>query len=160
MFLSSSGSFSILVYLILHFTNLFGQNNHLTIGHNDWGLCIGNSINCKSIRLNVIDRNVNTINGFNFSIYSDAKETNGLKFSIQSSSGEVNGINIAAWRLDDSVSNGITFATGSYCNMMNGIGIGLLGCSGKRMNGLFFSGLIGTRISSSVMTDEINNVLE
>lgn len=149
----------ILACLILHFTNLSGQNNLLTIGHNDWGLCIGNSINCKGIRLNVIDRNINTINGFNFSIYSEASQSNGLKFSIQSSSDKVNGINIAAWGLDDSVSNGLTLATGAYSHLINGIGIGLLGCSGKRMNGLFFSGLIGTRISSSVMTDEINGVV-
>jgi hypothetical protein len=50
-------------------------------------------------------------------------------------------------------------ATGAYSHLINGIGIGLLGCSGKRMNGLFFSGLIGTKISSSVISDEINGVI-
>jgi hypothetical protein len=146
----------VLIFILLAFPFLmYGQNRYLSLGCKDNGLCFGNSNSYNGIRFNLIDKEVDCLNGLNTSLISRYFKTNGLKFSFQSDSKITNGINFSVWGLSDSISNGLTFATGANCYKINGVGIGLLGFVADTMNGFFFTGLIGT---SNWSTDPINIV--
>ena len=88
----------------------------------------------------------------NISLISKSNITNGVKFSLQSYSQKTNGINFVIWGLDDTESNGFTFATAMAEEELNGLGIGLISATAKKMNGVFFTGLIGT------MTAPVNQI--
>ena len=130
---------------------LFPQGLNIPARH--WGLSFGNSTLFNGIRFNVIDKDIEKINGINFSVWGardDSRHTgtvngisiglpvamgtsyrNGLNFGIfgAGATRDMHGINIG----------GIGVGAG---NNLKGINIGLLGAgSGNDLHGITFGGL-------------------
>ncbi len=105
--------------LSLPLLSIFSQG--LNIPAKNWGLSFGNSTRFDGIRFNLIDKDIEKINGINFNVWGakdDSRQT-----------GTVNGISI-----------GIPAAIGT--NYRNGINIGLLGAGARQdMNGINLGGL-------------------
>jgi hypothetical protein len=147
------------ISLLFLTTILLGQNRHLSLGLKKNGICFGNSADYNGIRLNLWDKNVNSINGVNISGFSESKKSNGLSISIVGSSDSIsnglkigglvtwaqrhNGIALAGLLLEGQKYNGIAvaglFSTGQK---YNGIGLSGLSPFGDTLNGLFV-GLFG-----------------
>lgn len=149
------------IYLVLLFafaTSLtFGQNKHLNLGYKGNGLCFGNSKTYNGIRFNLLDNNVDLINGINAALISRYHKSNGIKIAFHSVSGNTNGINLAIWGLDDSISNGITIATGAGGIKIDGLGLAGLSIAADTMNGFFFS-LIGTTKWSTDLIEKVSGI--
>ena len=135
-----------------------GQNRHLNLGFGEYGVCLGNSKNYNGLRLNIIDKDVDLLNGLNISLISKYNKTNGIKIAFHSISNQTNGINLTIWGIDDKISNGIAIATGIGGEKLNGFGIGLLGVSADIINGFYFTGIIGTSNWSTDPIDRVNGV--
>ena len=103
----------------LPFMSIFSQGLNIPAKH--WGLSFGNSTRFDGIRFNLIDKDIEKINGINFNVWGakdDSRQT-----------GTVNGISI-----------GIPAAIGT--NYRNGINIGLFGAGARQdMNGINIGGL-------------------
>ncbi|NOZ36170.1 MAG: hypothetical protein GXO80_12850 [Chlorobi bacterium] len=140
------------VFLIILSVISQSQNRYLSIGNKQNGICFGNSELYNGLRINFLDKNTDLINGMNISVISKSNVTNGVKFSLQSYSQKTNGINFVIWGLDETESNGFTFATAMVAEELNGLGIGLISATAKKMNGVFFTGIIGT------MTAPVNQI--
>lgn len=99
--------------------SIFSQG--LNIPAKQWGISFGNSIRFDGIRFNLIDKDIEKINGINFSAWGakeDSRQT-----------GTVNGISI-----------GIPAAMGT--NYRNGINIGIFGAGARQdMKGINIGGL-------------------
>ncbi len=111
---------SLSIFIItLPLMSIFSQG--LNIPAKNWGLSFGNSTRFDGIRFNLIDKDIEKINGINFNVWGakdDSRQT-----------GTVNGISI-----------GIPAAIGT--NYRNGINIGLLGAGARQdMNGINLGGL-------------------
>jgi hypothetical protein len=105
--------------LALPLISLFGQGLNIPAKH--WGLSFGNSTRFDGLRFNIIDKDIEKINGINFNVWGakdDSRQT-----------GTVNGISI-----------GIPAAIGT--NYRNGINIGIFGAGARQdMNGINLGGL-------------------
>ena len=97
-----------------------------------WGISFGNSKNFNGFRFNYRDCNVETVNGFNFTLW-EAKsvinsEVNGISFGTVPHAASLNGLNIGLGLISD--------------EQMNGINLGILaGVSNGNINGINFGGL-------------------
>ncbi|MBD3224589.1 MAG: hypothetical protein GF313_07660 [Caldithrix sp.] len=112
--------------------SLHGQA--LNIPAAEYGLSLGNSKEFTGIRINVRDKNVQKINGFNLTFWSPVENNvaiyNGLSLGVMAKGGHLNGIH-----------TGIIGAAAQY--KINGIAFGLLGAgAGEAINGIAF-GLLG-----------------
>jgi len=117
--------FSISLFLS---TILFGQNKHLSIGHNGNGVCFGNSSKYNGIRLNGWDKNVTNINGINISGFCNSRKTNGISIGIIANL--------------DSISNGLKIGgLATYAEHHNGIALSGLIIGGSKFNGIGFAGI-------------------
>lgn len=107
---------------------LFGQNRHLSIGLKGNGICFGNSSDYNGIRFNLLDKNVNIINGLNISALSKSRKSNGLSFGIIISM--------------DTISNGLKIGgLATHAKLHNGLALSGLFLAGEKYNGLGLSGL-------------------
>jgi hypothetical protein len=99
--------------------SIFSQGLNIPAKH--WGLSFGNSTRFDGIRFNLVDKDIEKINGINFNVWGakdDSRQT-----------GTVNGISI-----------GIPAAIGT--NYRNGINIGIFGAGARQdMNGINLGGL-------------------
>lgn len=91
----------------------------LTIPARTWGICFGNSPSFTGLRFNFIDRNIQTINGINLTLWKPPDKL---------VSGTVNGFSLGLI---------------PYANHLNGIQIGLLGAGAKENITGITIGLIG-----------------
>lgn len=119
----------------------YGQNKHLTIGFNDIGICFGNSNTNSGLRFNLRDKNVNKINGINFTGVSKSTITNGLTLGLIANYDSIsNGILINGLVGESHKTNGIVISgLGHVSTKFNGVGIGGLAIAGDTLNGLFIS---------------------
>jgi len=119
----------------------YGQNNHLTIGINDVGVCFGNSMKNSGLRFNLRDKNVNKINGINLTGVSKSTITNGLTFGLIANYDSIcNGIIINGLVGETHRTNGIVISgLGHVATKFNGVGIGGLAIASDTLNGLFIS---------------------
>ena len=116
--------FSILLFFLMSI--FYGQNKALSLGSKKYGICFGNSSEYNGLRLNVVDKNVNTINGVNFSGYSLSKKSNGISVGILGSF--------------DSISNGLKIGgLGVQSIKHNGLAVGGILLIGKKYNGVGLS---------------------
>ncbi len=116
------------ISLLFLSTILFGQNRHLNVGLKKNGVCFGNSSNYNGIRLNLWDKNVNSINGINISGLSNSRKSNGLSIGIVASC--------------DTISNGIKIGGLATCSKRhNGLAISGLFVKGEKYNGIGIAGL-------------------
>jgi hypothetical protein len=137
--------FLILILFILPLC-IYGQNKHVSLGSANYGISFGNSANYNGARFNLLDKNVNNINGLNITGTSVLKtkygdsvpNINGLNFTVvYSSAKKVNGISINV--ILDSIgrSNGIALGgLGSWVDKSNGINAGGLFARAQRSNGI------------------------
>jgi len=131
-----------LIIVLLYFCALsFGQNKHFTIGYKENGLSFGNSMNTNGVRFNILDRNVDIVNGINISGISKSRISNGLNLGIILNENSIcNGIVLNGLLGESIKANGIIISGLGYgANKINGIGIGGLGFVGDTLNGLFMS---------------------
>lgn len=131
-----------IIILACIYTSSFGQNKHFTIGFNDNGLSFGNSVNTNGVRFNFMDKDdVNRVNGFNFSVFSEAKISNGLTLGLVAVDDSVcNGIVVNGLIGGGDKANGIIISGFGYtADQFNGLGIGGVALAGEKMNGLFIS---------------------
>ena len=133
----------LLLFVVFLSIASFSQQSHISLGVKGNGICIGNSSFYNGLRLNLIDRNVRTINGFNIAITAETQRTNGLQLALQSYSAVTNGVNLSVWGIGDSACNGLTIAPGINTLNINGIGISVLSAAADTMNGFFVGGLFG-----------------
>jgi len=91
----------------------------LTVPARTWGICFGNSPSFTGLRFNFIDRNIQTINGINLTLWKPPDKL---------VSGTVNGFSLGLI---------------PYANHLNGIQIGLLGAGAKENITGITIGLIG-----------------
>ncbi len=109
----------------------------LAVPAKTWGLCFGNSPRFDGLRFNLSDKNIDTINGINITLWKANKKNvsgtvNGLSLGLLPNAAELNGIQIGL------------LGTGAEKNI-RGITIGLIGAgSGGDMIGLNMGG-IGSR---------------
>jgi len=116
------------ISLLFLTTILFGQNRHLSLGLNGNGICFGNSSKYNGLRLNLWDKNVNSINGLNISGLSKSRKSNGLSIGIVASL--------------DTISNGLKIGgLATYAKRHNGIALSGLFLAGEKYNGIGLSGL-------------------
>ncbi len=106
-------------FITLPIVSIFSQG--FNIPAKQWGLSFGNSTRFDGIRFNLVDKDIEKINGINFNVWGikdDSRQT-----------GTVNGISI-----------GIPAAMGT--NYRNGINIGIFGAGARQdMNGINIGGL-------------------
>jgi hypothetical protein len=122
--------------LIIVSINVYGQNKHLSLGGQNYGICFGNSKLYSGLRFNFIDSAVYVTNGLNLSGSADSKLANGLSIGLLSCSNfQTNGISIGGL-ISSGSCNGISI-TGLWSIMtkINGIGISGL-TTGDTLNGL------------------------
>lgn len=112
------------ISLILLTTILHGQNNYFNLGLKGNGICAGNSSNYNGIRLNLWDKNVNSINGLTIS---------GLSQCIQSNGIQIGGLAAYAKKHNGLVISGLFIGGDKY----NGVGITGLSPFADTLNGLF-----------------------
>jgi len=138
IFLQIYINFHLTLLLLLLATFSSGQNKHLSIGAKGNGICFGNSADYNGIRLNLWDKNLNRINGFNISGYVNSYAFNGLSIGLLASK--------------DTISNGIIMGGfWAEANKHNGLAVGGLHLSGVKLNGIGISGF-------SIIADTLNGV--
>lgn len=116
------------ILLLFLTTTLFGQNRHLSLGLKGNGICFGNSSDYNGIRLNLWDKNVNSLNGVNISGLSKSKKSNGLSIGI-----------VATF---DTTSNGLEIGgLATYAKRHNGLALSGLFIAGEKYNGIGLAGL-------------------
>lgn len=122
----------VLILLLLAICiSTYAQNKHFTLGIEDNGLCFGNSKSTNGIRLNLVDKDVKTINGINATLLNNAERSNGISLTLMSMSDSTL-----------ATSNGILLnGLFGYNYKTNGIGLGVLGCRAEKFNGLGVGGL-------------------
>ncbi len=106
----------------------------LTVPSRTWGICFGNSPRFTGLRFNFIDRNIQTINGINLTLW---------KPSDKLASGTVNGFSLGLI---------------PYANHLNGIQIGLLGAGAKENITGITIGLIGAGCGSDMKGINIGGI--
>jgi hypothetical protein len=120
--------FKLFILLQILTSSVYGQHKHLSIGIDNYGLCIGNSYSYNGLRLNVWDNKVENINGINISGYTSTRKTNGLAIGI-----------LAAF---DSTINGLQFGGGgALTNNLNGFCLSPGFVFSGKLNGLAISGI-------------------
>ena len=120
---------------------IFGQNRHLTIGIKDNGICFGNSIRNNGVRFNLLDKNVEIVNGLNVAVSSKSKISNGLNLGLIWNENSIcNGIVLNGLAGESEKANGIVISGLAYgTNKINGLGIGGLSIVADTLNGLCMS---------------------
>lgn len=143
-----------LIPILIH-----GQNRHLTIGCNDNGIIIGNSKKSNGLRLNLWDRDIDTINGLSISGLSESAKTNGISLGlIANFDSTINGISIGGLTGGSRKINGVALGgLGAGGGTINGLGIAGLGVTGDTLNGLF-CGLFGCYYCNADPISRINGV--
>ena len=121
---------------------LKGQNDYLSLGFDDNGICIGNSAFYNGLRLNFVDTDVDEINGVSIAARTHAKFTNGLIIGILAvDDGISNGVQISGLLAGGTKHNGLTlscFFLGA--RKFNGFGVaGILGAA-DTLNGFLCAG--------------------
>jgi hypothetical protein len=112
------------------------------LGYHNAGICFGNSRKTNGLRINFDDKDVNLVNGINFSGLSNPEIMNGLSLGVLASHGSFfNGLIIS----------GLV----STAEKINGVGIAALTISADTLNGLFFS-LSGVSYLSGIEVEQIN----
>jgi hypothetical protein len=91
----------------------------LTVPSRTWGICFGNSPSFTGLRFNFIDRNIQTINGINLTLWKPPD------------------------KLVTGTVNGFSLGLIPYANHLNGVQIGLLGAGAKENITGITIGLIG-----------------
>lgn len=105
--------------ITLPLLSIFSQGLNIPARH--WGISFGNSSRFYGIRFNLVEKDIEKINGINFSVWG-AKDNS-------RQTGTVNGISI-----------GIPAAVGT--DYLNGINVGILGAGARQdMNGINIGGL-------------------
>lgn len=130
------------VIFLISYINVFGQNKSFTLGYHDNGIALGNSRNCNGVRINLWDKEVNNVNGFNISAKSYTERTNGFSFGVVANSDDMtNGIKIAGFSNVADEVNGICIAglATDVTNKINGLGISGFYTFADTMNGVFIS---------------------
>jgi hypothetical protein len=138
-----SMKFNVILILLIFPIFAFGQNKSLMIGLKENGLVIGNSKKCNGLRLNLWDKNVDRVNGINFSAKTASNNANGLSFGLVTNQDTAtNGFRIGGFtNLGENINGVCIGGLGTAANKINGLGIGGLLTYADRMNGLFISGL-------------------
>jgi hypothetical protein len=106
----------------------------LTIPVKHWGICIGNQPHFSGLRFNLIDNNIEVINGINVTFW---------KPQDKHTTGTVNGLSLGLIPYAETL-NGIQigFLGSGAKQEINGITIGLIGCGcGGDMKGINIGGL-------------------
>lgn len=128
-------TFLILILFIFP-VSFYGQNKHASLGSKDYGICFGNSANYNGIRFNLLDKNVNNVNGLNVT------GTSGLRIKSGDSVANINGLNITALYSTAKKINGISInVIGDSIGKSNGIALGGLGSWVDKSNGINVGGL-------------------
>jgi hypothetical protein len=113
--------FFILIFFV-HPACKYGQNKPVSLGSSNYGICFGNSANYNGIRFNLLDKNVNNINGLNVT------GTSGFKIKYGDSTADINGINVTAGYSTAKNVNGISInGISDSVGKSNGITLGGLG---------------------------------
>jgi hypothetical protein len=127
----------------------------LNIPSRNWGISFGNSIKFTGLRLNIIEKNIEQINGINLSVYQAGNgelhtgTVNGISIGVPMIGGTANrnGINLGIVGISASKNaNGINFgAIGVGAgNNLSGLNIGGLGAgAGGNVSGITLCGLGG-----------------
>ena len=133
----------ILFYIfILIQTLIIGQNKNLNLGYKDSGLILGNSKCSNGLRLNIWDKNVDTINGFNISAFSATRKSNGLSFGFIANTDSINnGIKIGGFVSTAEKVSGISVSglINGIDGKINGLAVSGLYSYADTMNGIFIS---------------------
>ncbi len=120
---------------------IFGQNKHLTIGIKDNGICFGNSIRNNGVRFNLLDKDVEIINGVNVAVSSKSQISNGINLGLVWNENTIcNGIVLNGLVGESEKANGIVISGLGYgANQINGLEIGGFSIVADTLNGLFMS---------------------
>ncbi len=146
-----------LLIILLSLTCLVDQAvaQGLNIPSRNWGISFGNSVRFTGLRLNIIEKNIEQINGINLSVYQAKDEelhtgsVNGISIGVPMVGGTANrnGINLGVVGISASKNvNGFNFgAIGAGAgNNLSGINIGGLGVgAGNNVKGINLCGLGG-----------------
>ncbi len=92
-----------------------------TIPNKKWGICFGNSSEFTGLRFNLVDRNINTINGINVTFWK-AKDD-------EEATGTVNVLSLGVI---------------PYAENLNGIQLGIFGSGAKNNISVIYIGLLGS----------------
>jgi len=146
---------ALILFLPLAFLSEQAIAQGLNIPSRNWGISFGNSVRFTGLRMNVIEKNIEQINGINLSVYQSKNgdlhsgTVNGISIGLPFAGGTANrnGINlgVAGVSASNNVS-GFNFAaigTGAG-NNLSGINIGGLGVgAGGDVKGINLCGLGG-----------------
>jgi hypothetical protein len=128
---------SFLYLLIISFSIFSARGQGLCIPSKHWGISFGNSMKFTGLRINVIEKDIERINGIDISVWGAKDE--------ERQTGAVNGLSIglpliAGTEYRNGISVGI--AGVSAKKDLNGINLGLIGAgSGHDVNGINIGGL-------------------
>jgi len=131
-------------FIVIMSFSTFGQNRHLTIGIKNNGICFGNSKKNNGIRLNVSDKETDTINGINLSVFSKATMANGFNLGLITNENKyVNGLLLNVITGESKKLNGVVISGLGYVGEeINGLGIGGFAMTGYKLNGIFLSPIV------------------
>lgn len=127
------------LFAIFYSTVFFAQTSSSNIGFGGHGLCFGNPLYHNGIKLNILDKNVERVNGVNLAIITKAKITNGLSIGLFAALDSCsNGVKVSCLGSDAGYHNGLVLAGLNIIGKkINGVGTALWTVSADTMNGMF-----------------------
>jgi len=152
-------------FIVLLLTLIFLSQNSLAGALNltikDYGLSIGNSKRVNGIRINLIDHNLEKVNGLNLTFWLPkenpnavinglalglispaAKEINGFAFGPGVASSKFRGISFGVIGVGGEDLGGIVLGgVGVGCKKLSGFGLGLIGVGSEDIEGIAIGGL-------------------
>jgi hypothetical protein len=135
-----------LILFLLNFTlTVSAQNKSFCIGANHCGLNIGNPVNSIGLKLNLFDKNIQSLSGVNLALSCSTDNTKGFSIGVFS----VNSINYYGLAVGG-------FFAGSE-STFNGIGIAGLSVIADTMNDVFFS-IYGNTKWNHTLIKELNGI--
>jgi len=110
------------------------QNNAFNLAVKHTGVSFGNSANFNGVRINAVDKGVETINGINLTLWKPEPAYN--PYAVN------NGVSIGLVSAYATKMNGMALGTVVMSGKMNGMTLGILGgATEDNMNGFAFGGL-------------------
>jgi len=126
----------LIIFLIFNFHYIFASpsnssSSSLDIAIKGYGLSIGNSKKINGIRINLVDSNVERINGLNITLWKPKRNPDAV----------INGASIGLVSTAAKEINGIAIGTGVAGKKLNGVFWGLVGLGSNELRGIAVGGL-------------------
>lgn len=142
----------VLFLLLTFYINANSQRKYLSLGSRHAGVCIGNSFDYNGLRINLFDKDVKRVTGFNLSANKKSRISNGLSVAFFTLDSTQNGVSVAfvSGSLDRYNGVALAYVAIGAKNKINGVGISGIQIAADTLNGFFASFLGCNRFKNKI----------